>query len=351
MADDDIEPTAGAEAEPSGDPTPSPETGAEGQTEPPGGQIDGVEPDPSLREMLDKQFAGKPADPAPPAPPAPPADIPGAPNSWGGGAKGHWAALPQEVRDEVLRREDAFNKGFSGQGEKLRAAEDAAAHIGGVLRPFEDYIKANGGLSQALTGLLETGRAVTTGAPAQRAAAVADVLARSGIGVRGLTEFLEANPSVLEGVQQGRPVNQPQQPVGLTAQDVQKAVQEAMAGQQRKQVEDATLAKMREFEAGKPEHFHAVKEAMFDAITAAVGAGRVPDVKAIYEQAIWGNADIRAKLLAAEKGKPDETKQAAKKKDAASSVTGAPGGQQRRDEKGRFTVREALESAFDEHGL
>ena len=350
------------EGTPEGDPTPSPETGAEGQTggdtPPDGGTPDNASIESLLRDGFgkaskDTPAAGKPDTGADKAPQG--EKIPDPPQSWGALAREEWAKLPKAVRDMALAREKEFSQGFTDQGGRLRRAEDAAAMFGGILRPFEDYLRANGGIGTAVKEALETGRAITSGDVNQRAQAVSQVLAKSGIGIKGLTEFLSNNPAALGAVQQGKAIDgNPQQGQQMTPQQIQqminKGIQDGLAASTTRQSENAVMGEVQKFKATKPEFLDQVSAQMVDNISAVVAKGQKPDVKAIYEAACWANPEIRQLLMA----NPDRLKTGSAgspaKTAAASSVSGSPGGSVKKEVKGG-DVRDILEDQFREKGL
>ena len=98
---------------------------------------------------------------------------------------------------------------------------------------------------------------------------------------------------------------------------------------------------------GKAEHpyYSEVEQDMLAMAQAKQAVGQPLDIAELYEQAIWSNASVRAKMQAAERhtSKQAEQQRQARAKVASGSLAGG-GGSQTEQPKGR---REAIEAAFD----
>ena len=98
---------------------------------------------------------------------------------------------------------------------------------------------------------------------------------------------------------------------------------------------------------GKAEHpyYSEVEQDMLAMAQAKQAVGQPLDIAQLYEQAIWSNASVRAKMQAAERhtSKQAEQQRQARAKVASGSLAGG-GGSQTEQPKGR---REAIEAAFD----
>ena len=98
---------------------------------------------------------------------------------------------------------------------------------------------------------------------------------------------------------------------------------------------------------GKAEHpyYSEVEQDMLTMAQAKQAVGQPLDIAELYEQAIWSNASVRAKMQAAERhtSKQAEQQRQARAKVASGSLAGG-GGSQTEQPKGR---REAIEAAFD----
>ena len=367
MATEDETLNEGQQAPESGDegqPTGGPETGETGDTGADSGAEGDTPPAPSIGDSLRKAIAaqqegqqGQPATGQPAtgqqAQPQPPADTTPVPTSWGAAAREHWANLPPEVKAAIAKRETEVRQGFTSKGEELKQAQTVARDVVGVIGPYKDYLQANGGLPH-IGRLLEAGRAITTGDVNQRAAALGNLMVSSGIGLGAFTEFLKANPAMLEQVKQTRPVGgQPgpvQQPQGMTPQQVQAMVQKELAQGGRQSQEKEAVASVEKFLEAKPEFFDLVKDRVLDGVAAAVNRNEKPDVGDLYEAACWANPEIR-KLLMANPERLTGKAPPAKKKAAATSVSGSPGGNPAKTAPGKkMSIRDSLIKNFREAG-
>ena len=92
-------------------------------------------------------------------------------------------------------------------------------------------------------------------------------------------------------------------------------------------------------QAGQPAHpyFEEVADEMAALVQAERAAGRKPDLKALYEKAVWSNPDLRQRLLALQQEEAvKRAKDQAKTREdearkAAISITGAPNGASRQE--------------------
>ena len=105
-------------------------------------------------------------------------------------------------------------------------------------------------------------------------------------------------------------------------------------------------------EAGNPAHpyFESVVEDMVILAQAEQAAGRTPELKALYERAIWSNPEVRERMLSdqkaeqARKADQEARAKAAKAKKAGKSVSGSPTGSASMSED--MNLRESLERQF-----
>ena len=98
---------------------------------------------------------------------------------------------------------------------------------------------------------------------------------------------------------------------------------------------------------GKPAHpyFAEVFDEMLAMAQTKQAAGQTPDLAQLYEQAIWSDASVRAKMQAAERhtSKQAEQQRQTRARTAAGSLAGG-GGSQTEQPKG---IRESIEAAWD----
>ncbi len=104
------------------------------------------EPKPEVKaETVDRPLEAKPVQPQPEAKPLAVAPPPG----WSIKAKAHWDKLPQEVRDDIAKREADINKGFSeyqgfrGFIERAKREGQDPAQVLNNLVGFEQLIRSD----------------------------------------------------------------------------------------------------------------------------------------------------------------------------------------------------------------
>ncbi|MGI9417177.1 MAG: hypothetical protein ACR2RA_04995, partial [Geminicoccaceae bacterium] len=125
------------------------------------------------------------------------------------------------------------------------------------------------------------------------------------------------------------------------------AIQQAGVSDAERQVQEFRDAKT---EAGRPAHphFDEVEQLMVQLAQAERAGGKQPELKDLYERAIWSHPDVRPKLLLAqetakkkqeERDKKERLKKAEK---AGSSVTGSPSGTKDQPESLRATIVNAF---------
>lgn len=129
---------------------------------------DDVELDVAAPVAADESATETPAEPVAdaeqPTVAAEPADAP--PKTWRKEASAHWAALPSEIKAEVLKRESDIFQGLetykvdAGYGKSVKA----------VVAPYEAILKANNmDPVQTIGGLMNSHYLLATGTPQQKA--------------------------------------------------------------------------------------------------------------------------------------------------------------------------------------
>lgn len=226
----------------------------------------------------------------------PPASAwPEAPKSWTKDAQEAYAALPENIKAEIHRREGDFHKGIE-QYKQM-------AHVGQTLdkeiRPYAELIQQHGTTAQnVVRELLATQKQLTTGTAEQKAQVVAKIL----------RDYQIDTNAVNQALQQPAPA-QPDPHFSQLADEV---------NQLKSQLSQAQLApyieQVNKFASDPANEFYPIVEEDMNALLAQ---GRATDLKDAYNKAIWANPETRAKLLAkqqeGERRKAAETAAAAKK--------------------------------------
>jgi hypothetical protein len=254
----------------------------------------------------DGKFAPKPAEVAPEAqkpaaaaqvekPVAPetqPADpaVAKAPTSWKGEAQAKWAALPNEIKAEVHRREADFHKGI----QQYKQDADTFKVLDAEIRPYEAMIRSAGTNAQSLIrDALATIYQFKTGTAESKVETLINVGKAWGVDFNLL-------PAIQERIEAGQPVISPeyrqleqqfhQLRETLTQREArEKQEREAADAAERESVVRETTT----WAAGK-EHYEAVKLDM----AALLESGRAKNLDDAYNKAIWANPDVRATLIA-----------------------------------------------------
>src|SRR5262245_24177670 len=138
--------------------------------------------------------APAPAPAKPQEPPKPDAAAPAptrAPVSWKPAAREHWAKLPPEVQQEVIRRESEVARTMS----ESHKAREALTHVQQTLAPFVHNINAIGGNPlDAMQQLFTADNVLRHGNVGQKAAMIADIIKNYGVDITALDAVLAGQP-------------------------------------------------------------------------------------------------------------------------------------------------------------
>lgn len=253
-----------------------------------------------------------------PEPPAPPAELvdgqapapveakpwDAAPNTWRKEHAEKFAALPEDVRQEIHRREEDFHKGI-GQYRDAAAFgksvfEDVAPHL-------EVMRQLGGTPREVLRDVLGAWRTLSTGSPEQKRSTFLQLAQGYGISLDELYESRANAPSFAPELQ----------PV---LQEVQQLKQQITADQRaRHEAEQAERISQAQKFLSDPSREYI--EDVFEDMLALVRAGTAP--QDAYDKAVWANPTTRDKLLAKQDGerkKREAAEAAAARKAAAPNV-------------------------------
>jgi hypothetical protein len=96
--------------------------------------------------------------------------------------KGKWSDLPEEVKNEFIRLEQASAKGV----QTLKADAQAGRSLMAEIRPYEGLIQSAGGTPETVVrNLLQTAAILRTGTPQQKQGAVLGIMRDYGIELNG----------------------------------------------------------------------------------------------------------------------------------------------------------------------
>lgn len=201
-----------------------------------------------------------------------------APASWSPKVREQWAGIPKEVRDEILRREDA-----SAQG--VRKLQEETAPMRGFVQQLDPFIReavnvgANPG--QYIGQVMAAERALRNPDENIRFDALLNIADQYGIPLREVI-----NKSVGREVLQAKPANAP------LPKEVQTEL-EANRQWRAQQEEDSMKREIDTFKKDK-EFFDDVAPMMGDLLQANAAA----DLQEAYDKAIWAHPATREVLLA-----------------------------------------------------
>lgn len=307
-----------------------------------------VAPDADDKTVQPAAEGGDPAKSAAekPVAPAAPETVPGtthrvdrAPASWKKEAKGEWAALPLQARQEIHRREMEVQKVLN----ETAPIRQEIQQFREIVTPYMARIQSLGVTPhQAVGELLKADYLLASGSPQQKAVFIDKLLQDYNVDIAELDSAISRRLG-------GQPQPQPQGfDPNQISQLVQQQLQQALAPiyQQRQQqeqqiVQQAAMTVEQMALDPKYPHFEAVREDMADLMELNSRRGIYISVEQAYNKAVGMNPELSAMQQAT------QLNQSARRAAAAAvSVSGAPagGGQQTHVTTG--DLRADIEAAF-----
>lgn len=266
------------------------------------------EPTSDADDIPADELADPPAEaaeePTPEPAPAPVVPKHEFPKTWKKDLEASWATLPPEVQEEIARRESDMFTGL----EQYRGAAQAGRTFTNLLTPFLPDLQAAGIAPEThVQNLLQAHHILTKGSPEQKEMVVRALLEDVGLPYQGQAEAPYVDPAVANLQQQFREVTtQLQQQRQLEATRARAEVQKTL---------DAFFS--------DPANEYA--ETVAPIMTRLLQSGTATDLKSAYDQAVWLDPTVRAKVLAAQRATEEEaarvaaTKKAEEAKKAASA--------------------------------
>lgn len=208
------------------------------------------------------------------------------PSSWKKDHADKWETLPEEIRAEVLRREDDFHKGL----HEIKETADFGRKLKEVVTPYMQTITALGVTPDvAVQALLNADHILRYSQPAEKAAYMRTLAQQYGV---DLSEAAKEAPQV------DPQVNALRQQLA----QIQAGQQQFTQTLQQREAEQITQT-LAAFKAQPGhEHMDEVREDM----AALLSAGRAQDLQQAYDMAIWARPDIRAQQLAKERAETEK---------------------------------------------
>ena len=276
-------------------------------------------PAPPVKDGGEKPPLAAQAPPTvPPATGAAPAVAPvsGAkpPRSWSAEAKAAFAALPEPVKQDVLRREKEISQGLEGAAPARKHFESFQE----VTKPFQPLFDAYGVTDPlpAIKELLTARATLEIGSPEQKAQFIANLVHEFGVDVTALDNFLVKRGPVTP-FQPARPVHRPDY-----SKDPALAPLYAMA----EQVKQAQLAKAEAAVAAVETlpHFDVLREDIADVVEAFSAAGKSISLESAYKRALAMNPDLEPAPAAVPQITKSQAAAILASRNAASSISGSP---------------------------
>jgi len=195
-----------------------------------------AKPGAPAKAIEDQGAAAAPTSPAA-APAVPEAPKFKAPQSWRPEVREKWASLPVEVQQEADRLDKEYQRILRDTAEARRMTSTVRE----TLAPFEGLARANGMDSLKYAGsVMQTAAALHMGAPAQKAAIVAQLISTYGIDV-----------DAVNAVMQGQAPAQTQQ--AMSPEQVQEMARRAYQEERQKtQTQELTSVAQQALDKTKP---------------------------------------------------------------------------------------------------
>jgi hypothetical protein len=219
-----------------------------------------------------------------------------APGTWTPAAREHWNSIPEDVRNEVIKRESEVSRTMTQSATARKFQQD----FNQLIQPHMAHIQAeNGGnVFGTIQQMFNVGTVFRTGSATNKAALVADICKQFGIDLQLLDASLD---KVYNGGQGPNPNQQPQG--GIDPRQIQQMVNQQLAPilqQQRasqqsllSQIETEVDTELDGFAAAH-EFYDDVKEDMADIIEMAARRGKNVSLTEAYERATLLSVPVRA---------------------------------------------------------
>ncbi len=244
----------------------------------------------------------------------PTAGLETAPRSYTNAVKAKWAELPEDVRQELIKREKDVETGFT----KVDEERHLGRQMKDIINPYMPVIQSMGySAPNVVQSLLNSAYILKTGTPEQKLQHLQQIAESYGINPAELTKQ-NSQPSIDPTV--AALMREMAQLKGERQQEL------TTKQQQEKEVVNQTI---REFAADTEAHPHF--EAVRQRMAALLNANQAQNLQDAYEQAIYADPNIRSTLIESHYA-DNEAKQIADKKakaeqarKAGSSIKGGPG--------------------------
>lgn len=246
-------------------------------------------------------------------------------------AREEWKTAAPALKADIVKRERDYSIGLQKNAEWAQRAQQ----MDQALAPYQQYMAINGGAG-AVVDLLQAASVLQMGSPDQQAQEIANIIGRYNIDI-------EKIDSVLSG-QQVTSQQQPQLSEREYRIEAFLANQEQMQYQETQRQQYIVNQSVGDFMANPSNEFaDLVREDMADLLQGAANRGISMSLDQAYTKACRMRDDIFPIVNSRTNGQDLQ-----KRRNAASSITGAPGGSTIQSDSD--DVRGALEKAWDGAG-
>lgn len=271
-----------------------------------------------------------------------------APQAWKGEVREKWNELPLNIRQEIVRRERAFDSAM----RESAGARDFAVKFQQLIEPHKNQFPS-GNVIQGIKSLLDADKVLSSNDPKVRARALAELVTSYNVDINALDEALAANPlatakdnpivaAVRSELDRRLPRNPPPQQVVPQQQPANDAALEA---------ELTSMAQ----DTKNYEFFFDVIDDMADLMELSARRGVALTPQQAYTRAVNSNPDIASIVREREADKLKReaaeklNQQALAAKKAAVSVSGAPLGKPTTQISGNpGDLRSTISAAMDQ---
>ena len=235
------------------------------------------------------------------------------PKTWRPEAAAKFAALPPEVQQEVLKREEDIFKGL----ESYKADASIGKALKGVVQPYLQVFQSQGiDPMQQVSGLMRAHVALATGTPEQKQQFFQHLAKEYGVDLD--TEPPYVDPQV----------------AGLQKQ--LSDLQSRLNGREQHEANEARSKLQAEIDSFASDPAHQYFDEVANDMAGLLRSGAAKDLKDAYDKAIWANpitrakeqarltadADAKAKAEAAERAKQARKATGANVKSSAKAASG-----------------------------
>lgn len=223
-----------------------------------------------------------------------------APSGWTPAARERWSQIPEDLRKEILRREEASIQGVRQLQERYQGYEN-------VVRPLSEFV------AEAQQNNIDAGEYIGRVMAAERNLRNPDPNVKFGALVQIAEQYGIPLRQIINNYA-GQEVVAPPPPQQHIPAEISRELSEL-----RRRQEEIDRRTLEDF-AGKNEFFNDVRNTMADLLE----AGSAKTMEEAYDQACWATPAVREILLQRKSG-ADKTNEQRQRQAAAAAAAGSSG--------------------------